>query len=130
MLREIGGERLCRMSNESFYAIRGTHSTDLLEGIQYRAYLAVQRAFGAVIREDYYKSRYRGFEFPDGRKSREGVITIGPHIFVDSREGQYERVKATVRFTTKTTQREIVEAIRAATPKDWKTQPIIPSRRP
>jgi len=65
-IREIGTERLCNMSNESFYPIVGMSPLDMLEGEQHRFYAKVTRAFWKA---DEYFYRFGGLDFPEKRRA-------------------------------------------------------------
>lgn len=60
VIREIGSERLCNYSNESFRAIRGLQNTETLEGRQYEFYQKVLQAFS---KGDEYLYRFGGISF-------------------------------------------------------------------
>lgn len=66
-LREIGSERLCNMSNESFVAIVGMNPLDTLEGLQHQIYRKVLSAFS---RGGEYIYRFGGLDFPEARLAR------------------------------------------------------------
>ena len=60
VIREIGTDRLCNYSNESFRAIRGLQTTETLEGKQYEFYKKVLTAFR---KGDEYSYRFGGISF-------------------------------------------------------------------
>lgn len=66
-IREIGSERLCNMSNESYIAIRGLDEPWSWEGPRYVFYRKVGKAFRKL--DDWY--RYGGMKFND-----DGTVTI------------------------------------------------------
>jgi len=62
LLREIGTERTCRMSNERYYCIVGLSEHDLWEGGKHQFDLKVKKAFWKT-NEDWY--RFGGLRFND-----------------------------------------------------------------
>lgn len=60
VIREIGTNRLCNYSNESFKRITGLSETELLEGEQYLFYRKLLKAFGKA---DDYWYRFGGTKF-------------------------------------------------------------------
>lgn len=64
VLREIGGTRLCNMSNEDFLVVTGLHASQLLEGDEHQFREKVIRAFDH--RDIPYDRCFGGVEFlPD-----------------------------------------------------------------
>jgi hypothetical protein len=62
VIREIGSERLCNYTNESFVPIVGLSTIDLLESEQRQFYYKVLKAFH---RGDEYLYRFGGIRFKD-----------------------------------------------------------------
>ena len=61
VIREIGSKRLCNYFNESFYVINKSHlGYEILEGIQYKTYQKVLKAFGKYTD---YCTRFKSISF-------------------------------------------------------------------
>lgn len=69
VLREIGSDRLCNMTNESFTPIVGMNKIDLLEGKNREFYIKVIKAFS---RGGEYSYRFGGIDI----NKNKAVITI------------------------------------------------------
>jgi hypothetical protein len=129
LLREFGGERLCHIGNESLYSLRGQEGSPyLLEGHQWRAHVAVERAFAGI---DHYEAKLAGVRFPD-RHARSGEIIVRPHIFSSAKGDKDATVAVVVPFTF--TSRTSGKAVRAAVMEalqgiDWSTR-VAPRERP
>jgi hypothetical protein len=129
LLREFGGERLCHMGNESLYSLRGQEGSPyLLEGHQWRAHVAVERAFAGI---DHYEAKLAGVRFPD-RHARSGEIIVRPHIFSSAKGATEATLAVVVPFTF--TARASGKAVRAAVMEalrdvDWSTR-VVPRERP
>lgn len=113
LLRELGGEGLCRMSNERVYALRGVPPYLLLEGLQWRSYVKVSKAISHL---DRYHVRFQDLTFPD-RHSRKGTIALRPHIFRVPRDMRARPIEVSVCFTARTRIRDLAQAIEDATPE-------------
>jgi hypothetical protein len=116
LLRELGGRRLCRMSNEGFYAVRGMserHHFELLPGRWHRFYCKVIKAFQ---RGQSYSHLFDSVEFHD-----DGTATIWVREKWDGRgkdeNGQPTWSKpypVTMRWNSRTTIKAILAAMREA----------------
>lgn len=63
VIREIGSDRLCNYSNESFTRInKDKLGYEILEGIQYKTYQKVLKAFSKYTR---YGTRFKSISFND-----------------------------------------------------------------
>jgi len=67
LIREIGSQRTCRVSNERFTPIVGLRATDLLEGKEREFYHKVCRAFH---KGDEYIYRFGGVDMLPNRRAR------------------------------------------------------------
>jgi hypothetical protein len=69
VIRELGGDRLCNISNESFYVVKNVNPNDpqLLYGVQYKFYLKVRKAFAKA---DHYWYVFHRIAFPEPRLAR------------------------------------------------------------
>ena len=115
LLRELGGRRLCRMSNEGFYTVRGMSDRDLelLPGRWYRLYRKVLKAFR---RGGSWSHLFGGLDFND-----DGTATIWVREKWGGRgkdeNGQPTRSKpypVTMRWNSRTTIKAILAAMQEA----------------
>lgn len=117
LLREIGGETQCRMSNESISAIRGIPARWLLEGHQWRAYVKTQKAVDNI---GHYNLKLSGVAFAD-RHTKTAQVAVRPHLF--RVKGQVRALGVPVEFNSRTTIAGVERAIRAATDGfDWSSR--------
>lgn len=117
LLREIGGERTCRMSNENLTALPGYLP---LEGHQFLA-LEVCRYAAWKFTDQEYTPRWGGIEFPD-RHSRDGVVTI--RTAFGGALGPDVRVTIPIRATSDLRVREVLAAMRDAWAKREKPEQV------
>lgn len=129
LLRELGGEHLCHMGNEMLYSLRGQEGSPyLLEGHQWRAHVAVERAFAGI---DHYEAKLYELRFPD-RHARDGEIIVRPHIFSSAKgvEAATLAVVVPFSFTPRTSGKAVRAAINEALRDvDWSTR-AVPRERP
>lgn len=118
LVRELGGVRTCRITNEMFYVLRGIRPESLFEGKEWRAYEQIRRCFALFDRTkgwnryDCLLSRVR-FEAspPSGLFA---LVVVRPHAFVASRGDTFEvRIDVSGRLPS---QRSIAERIWDACP--------------
>ena len=108
VIREIGSERLCNYYNESFTKINKEKlGYEILEGIQYKTYQKVLKAFSDI---DYWTC-FRSIEF-EGNK-----------CIVTSRKKFEDEISGTVEFeyNSKTTIKSIVGFLEKEFQKNEKT---------
>lgn len=124
LLREIGSNRLCRMSNESLDTLIGVSPNLLLDGLRRKIYgWATVEAFSRRYnpKSDHW-IRCGGAEFVAEDIIR---IWVRPHIFVqdkseDGRTLHAQPWSVDVPFSKKTRLRDIVSALIAAGfPRKW-----------
>lgn len=114
LLREIGGKRLCRVSNEMFTILRGVRSMALLEGRQRRYAQRVVQAFRKI---DRFDAILLDVEFPEEERPTEAIVSFRAHAFVRaSREDPSEIVRAPISFAPVLPTSELVRLIRRAAP--------------
>lgn len=76
VIREIGSDRLCDYSNETFLRIdKEILGYEILEGIQYQTYKKVQKAFTET--NFYYTFRFKDISFQGDTCRVEGRRTFG-----------------------------------------------------
>ena len=108
IIREIGSDRLCRYSNESFIRIVGLHDELLLEGDQYQFKLKVLKAFSRG--EHSYIYRYGGIEFPEPRKARFWIRCIFGGVPPGSKKPFPVEMKWNKRTTIKSILQNMIDA--------------------
>jgi hypothetical protein len=114
LLRELGGHRLCNMSNEGFQVLRGVSSPELLEGNQYKWYLRARNAIQFIYKRRHYTAVWGGIEFTS-MTSNTATISIRKKLTQD-------RVSFVFEFkSNKTTRKQLVEAAMAVIPAEWVT---------
>ena len=138
LLRELGGESLIHMGNESLIALRGFGADELLEGQQFRFYVKVLKAFGRLGKRYGSQSMlYAGVVWPD-RHSKRATIGIRPHAFSSPTiEGDYSRGNRTIvkpipvvlEHNSRTRIRDIVEALKDVGKIDWQEHALEVSGR-
>lgn len=109
VVREFGSERVCNISNEGFYVLRGLSTADALEGVerQFRG-----KVFKAFKRGDEYQHRFGGVEFD--KRSRIATITIREVWNGRPNAESYAPVSFTMPYRPRTTIKSILEAMMAA----------------
>ena len=134
MLREIGSDKLCRISNESLSTLVGISQNMLLDGLRKKIYRwATHEAFWTRYNKkaDHYHSRCGGVEFIEDNVIR---IWIRAHIFSDEKKTEdgtmlYAQPWYTdIPFDRKTRLKDLVEALLAAGfGKKWEYLPKKPT---
>jgi len=121
LLREIGGERILRMSNESLYVLRFMPQHLLLTGFRMKLWNWSQDAFTrrCNAKADRYTWRWGGCEF-DGDCM---TVWVRHHVFgitkmVDGVEMHAVPKKVTIPCSRKTRRKDIVAAVNEATKTD------------
>jgi hypothetical protein len=107
IIREIGSDRLCRVSNEGFSPIIGMSSIDLLEGAQYGFYQKVLKAFR---KGDEFLYCFGGIDF-DGE---DAIIWVRERYggIIRFREHGSAPFSIRMRWSDKTTIKAILQAMR------------------
>lgn len=99
VIRKIGGEKLCNYYNEGFYKINKEElGYEVLEGLQYRTYLKVLKAFGYTG----YSTRFKSISFKENKCTVQARNVFEDDLFF---EVNFE-------FSSKTTISEIGEILR------------------
>jgi len=108
LLRAIGDDRLCRMTNECFAPLVGMRENETLDGADARFVLLARKAFGVI---DSYVCRYGGVHFGEP-----GHATVYAREAFDGMLRGYHSVPIAVpmEYGKRTTLRSIVAALRAA----------------
>jgi hypothetical protein len=106
VIREIGGKKTCKISNEMFYKIDTSNlsKTILLEGIQYELYLKTEKALRKYNDISLYQYRLMEIEFNNN------IATV----YLRKKWHEYEKETApeiSFNYNSKTTQKYILNAI-------------------
>jgi hypothetical protein len=116
-LRELGTDRLCNVTNESFGIIRGvdrSQNLELLEGWQHRFACKVRRWFWREHNNygSWYGPTFSHIEFPEQRLARIWVRAR----FGGSRAGEQMAIPYSfdMRFSSRTTCAQIADSAKAA----------------
>jgi len=107
MIREIGSDRLCNYSNESFVKIKGLKPEQLWEQ-EYKEF--EKKLIKAFVRGGDWEHRYGGLEFGEDRKNRTATISIR------KRWGNpdYHPFSFTMKWNKRTSIKKILEEMRQA----------------
>lgn len=101
MVREIGTDKICEYSNESFVPIVGFHPSQIIDGVKRELYIKILKAFRKGIDGKY---RYQLLEFENPNIAvvtiREAWAQLGSHPF-----------KVKFEFDAKTTIKSILKAL-------------------
>lgn len=106
VIREIGSDKICKISNEMFYKIDTSHLSKniLLEGIQYELYLKTEKALRKYNGVSFYQYALMEIEFNNN------IATV----YLRKKWHEYEKETApkfSFNYNSKTTQKYILNAI-------------------
>lgn len=100
VIRKIGTEKLCNYYNEGFYRINKSDlGYEALEGLQYKTYRKVLRAFNAYTE---YSTRFKGISFEENKCTVQARKMFENDLYFE----------VTFEFTSKTTISEIGEILK------------------
>ena len=106
VIREIGSNKTCKISNEMFYKIDTSNlsKTVLLEGMQYELYLKTEKALRKYNDVSFHQYRLMEIEF------NESIATV----YLRKKWHEYDKgtaPKFSFNYNSKTTQKYILNAI-------------------
>lgn len=101
LMRDIGSNKVCDYSNESFVRIAGMYEEHILDGDKYAFY---KKLLKALDQADDFHHRFRSIHFPSERVARIGIA----EKWANEVTAQIE-----IKFTKRTTIKQILSTLQA-----------------